>query len=77
MPACVRRSLCHPSPTELGSGLGCALSHVDIGLKKLAWTDGVPAFDDPKALAFILAATGRIDSTSFGPQAPTNLYAVT
>ncbi len=40
-------------------------------------TDGVPSVDDPKALAFILAATGRIDSVSFGPQAPTNLYAVT
>ena len=64
-------------PPELGNGLGCALSHVDIELKKLAWTDGVPTVDDPKAFAFVLAATGRIDAASFGPQAPTNLYAVT
>jgi uncharacterized protein (TIGR03083 family) len=62
-------------PTELGAGLHAALSHIEYSLGQLDWTGDVPAPDDPNAMAFILAATGRTDGTSFGANAPVNLYA--
>jgi uncharacterized protein (TIGR03083 family) len=62
-------------PTELGSGLPAALSHIEYSLCKLDWTGAVPALDDPNAFVFILAATGRVDGASFGANAPINLYA--
>jgi hypothetical protein len=52
-----------------------ALSHVDFALHQRGWHGAVPALDDPNALSFILAATGRADGTSFGANAPVDLYA--
>jgi uncharacterized protein (TIGR03083 family) len=64
-------------PSERGNGMRAALSHVDYSLSKLDWAGDVPALDDPDALAFILAATGRVDGTSLGANAPIDLYAAT
>jgi uncharacterized protein (TIGR03083 family) len=62
-------------PSEIGTGMHVALSHVDVELAKLGWAGTVPAADDPTAFAFVLAATGRGDASSLGANAPINLYA--
>jgi uncharacterized protein (TIGR03083 family) len=69
----VRSSLGRPS--EAGNGMRAALSHVDFELGKLGWTGAVPTLDDPSAMTFILAATGRVDAASFGANAPIDIYA--
>ena len=58
-----------------GDGMRAALSHVEFELRKLDCAAEVPALDDPNALAFILAATGRADGTTFGANAPIDIYA--
>lgn len=62
-------------PTEIGNGMRVALSHVEVELRKLAWTGAIPAPDDASAFAFVLAATGRGDGAPLGENAPVNLYA--
>ena len=69
----IRNSLGRPS--EVGNGMGCALSHVGTALSKHAWTGDVPAIDDPNAFAFVLAATGRGGAEAFGANAPIDIYA--
>jgi uncharacterized protein (TIGR03083 family) len=61
-------------PPECGDGMRAALSHVEFELRKLDCTVDVPALDDPNAFEFILAATGRADGSSFGANAPIDLY---
>ena len=63
-------------PSEIGDGMRAALSHVDFELDKRGWHGTVPAPDDPNALSFILAATGRAGSASLGANAPIDIYAV-
>jgi uncharacterized protein (TIGR03083 family) len=47
-------------PTEVGTGLPGALSHVAFELAKRGWTGEVPSADDPAAaVPFVLSATGR------------------
>jgi uncharacterized protein (TIGR03083 family) len=62
-------------PSECGNGIRAALSHVELELRKLGCSVAVPALDDPRAFAFILAATGRVDATSYGAEAPIDIYA--
>jgi uncharacterized protein (TIGR03083 family) len=64
-------------PSELGStaALECALAHVGLALSKRDWTGDVPTSTDPRALAFVLAATGRGGAEAFGPNAPIDIYA--
>jgi uncharacterized protein (TIGR03083 family) len=62
-------------PSVAGDGMRAALSHVEFELRKLDCAAEVPGPDDPNALAFILAATGRADGTSFGANAPIDIYA--
>lgn len=62
-------------PSEIGSGIRVALSHVETELHKHDWSGEVPNADDSSALAFVLAATGRADAGSLGANAPVNLYA--
>jgi uncharacterized protein (TIGR03083 family) len=69
----IRSSLGRPS--EVGNGMGCALSHVGTALSKHAWTGAVPTVDDPNAFAFVLAATGRGGAESLGANAPIDIYA--
>jgi uncharacterized protein (TIGR03083 family) len=61
-------------PTQLGDGLRAALSHVELELDKRGWTGTVPALDDPDALPFILAATGRA-AGDLVAGAPIDIYA--
>ena len=61
--------------SELGNGIQAALAHVDFELRKRDWSGAVPAIDDPYAMAFILAATGRTDGASLGADAPVDIYA--
>ena len=63
-------------PSECGNGIRAALSHVELELRKLDCSVEVPAHDDPRALAFILTATGRVDAASYGAEAPIDIYAV-
>lgn len=47
-------------PTEIGSGLPGAVSHVAFELSKRGWDGDVPSSDDEEAaVAFVLSATGR------------------
>jgi uncharacterized protein (TIGR03083 family) len=69
----IRSSLERPADT--GDGMRAALSHVGFELSKRGWTGDVPALDDPAAMGFILAATGRADATSMGTNAPIDIYA--
>ena len=69
----IRSSLDRPADT--GAGMRAALSHVGFELSKRGWTGDVPAVDDPAAMGFILAATGRADATSMGTNAPIDIYA--
>ncbi len=62
-------------PSVGGDGMLAALSHVEFELRKRDCSVEVPALDDPVALAFILAATGRTDGAQFGANAPVDLYA--
>src|SRR4051812_1389563 len=62
-------------PIEVGNGMRAALSHVGSELAKHDWTGDVPAADDPVAMAFVLAATGRAKPTTMGDNAPIDIYA--
>jgi len=62
-------------PADVGDGMRAALSHVGFELSKRDWIGEVPAIDDPAAMGFILAATGRADATSMGANAPIDIYA--
>ena len=63
-------------PSELGTtALDCALAHVGLALSKRDWTGDVPSSTDPRALAFVLAATGRGGAETFGSNAPIDIYA--
>jgi len=62
-------------PLDAGNGMRGALSHVGTELSKRGWTGDVPAVDDPAAMTFILAATGRADATSMGANAPIDIFA--
>jgi uncharacterized protein (TIGR03083 family) len=69
----IRNSLGRPS--ESGNGMRAALSHVEAELRKRDCSVTVPSLDDPNAFAFVLAATGRADASSFGADAPVDIYA--
>lgn len=59
----------------MSSGFGAARSHVAWDLRRVAqWKGEMPKADDA-AYAFIMAATGRADGSSFGADAPPNIYA--
>ena len=60
---------------DVGDGMRAALSHVGFELSKRGWNGNVPTIDDPAAMGFILAATGRADATSMGAEAPIDIYA--
>lgn len=62
-------------PSDVGNGMGCALSHVETALRNHASTGAVPAVDDPNAFAFVLAATGRGGAEALEPNAPIDIYA--
>lgn len=59
-------------PTEPGTGLPGAVSHVTFELGKRGWHGEVPAGQE---VPFILAATGRAEPAALGDAAPINIYA--
>ena len=70
----IRNALGRP-PAPGTTALDCALAHVELALRKRDWMGDVPGAADPRALAFVLAATGRGGADSFGSNSPIDIYA--
>jgi uncharacterized protein (TIGR03083 family) len=61
-------------PPVMNDGLRGAISHVGWDLARHGWHGTIPTGDDA-AYGFILVATGRVDGSSLGADAPPNIYA--
>ncbi len=62
--------------SEITPGFAGVVSHVAFELAKRGWNGAVPGVDDPRAIAFVLTATGRASAGGYGADAPIDIYAV-